>query len=324
MRRPRALVLTAGLGTRLRPLTDVRAKAAVPVNGLPLAFRVARWLAAHGFDDQIFNLHHLPHTITAALGDGAPLGARIRYSWEREVLGSAGGPRRALPLLTDGGLTQALLVNGDTLTDLDLDGLLERHAASGASVTMALIPNPNPAKYGGVVVDDGGFVSGFTRPGSTSPSFHFIGVQAIETQAFEQLEDGVKHESVGALYPALMQANARAVAAFISGAAFQDIGTPADCLETSLRLAESEGNQLIGSRADIADDVVLERCALWDDVRVERGVRLTECIVGDGASVPAGLSLARCAVVPAGSRPPAPDERVEHGLLIRPFQNPHG
>jgi NDP-sugar pyrophosphorylase family protein len=187
---------------------------------------------------------------------------------------------------------------------------------------MALIPNPNPSKYGGVLVTDDGFVAGFSRPGTAAPSFHFIGVQAIETRAFERLDDGVKHESVGALYPELMRENRQAVAAFLSDARFEDIGTPADCLQTSLRLAEREGSQLIGSRADIADDVVLERTALWDDVKVGRGVRLIECVVGDGACVPAGMTLTRCAIVPAGSRPPAPDERVERGLLIRPFHHP--
>jgi NDP-sugar pyrophosphorylase family protein len=101
MRRPPALVLTAGLGTRLRPLTYVRAKAAVPVNGEPLVRRVARWLAGRGIDEHVYNLHHHPASIAACLGDGAGLGVRVRYSWEPAVLGSAGGPRHALPLLLD-------------------------------------------------------------------------------------------------------------------------------------------------------------------------------------------------------------------------------
>src|SRR6185295_13664273 len=101
MSQPRALVLTAGLGTRLRPLTYVRAKAAVPVNGETLARRVVRWLTSFGIRDFVLNLHHLPASITASVGDGSDLGARVRYSWENPVLGSAGGPRRALPLLTD-------------------------------------------------------------------------------------------------------------------------------------------------------------------------------------------------------------------------------
>jgi len=319
MKRPPALVLTAGLGTRLRPLTDVRAKAAVPVNGEPLAHRIARWLAARGFVEQVFNLHHHPASVTKILGDGASLGVRVRYSWEHPVLGSAGGPRRALPLLTDGGSPRFLIANGDTLTDVDVDALLERHMTSGARVTMALIANPAPDKYGGVTIDDEGFVTAFTRRGAVQQSFHFIGVQVAEASVFAGLADGVAHESAGALYPAMIRGDRRAVAAFVSEAAFSDIGTPGDCLATSLALARSEGDRLVSATAEIAPDAVVERTALWDHVQVGRGARLAECIVADGARIPDAARLTRCAVVAAGSRPPADDERLENGLLIRPF-----
>src|SRR5436190_3616088 len=151
----RALVLTAGLGTRLQPLTLARAKAAAPVDGEPLPPRTIRWLVSHGIRDLLINLHHEPPSITAAVADGADLGARVRYSWESPVLGSAGGPRRALPLLRDGSSDTAfVLVNGDTLTDVDLPAMIRRHRESGARVSMALIPNPRPEKYGGVLLDE--------------------------------------------------------------------------------------------------------------------------------------------------------------------------
>ena len=141
----RALILAAGLGTRLRPLTSVRAKAAVPVNGIPLVRRVMAWLVSEGVTEQVINLHHRPASIAAVVGDGRDLGARVRYSWENPVLGSAGGPRHALPLLTDGknpGEDVFVIVNGDTLTDVRVPALMDRHLRSGARVTMALIPNP--------------------------------------------------------------------------------------------------------------------------------------------------------------------------------------
>ncbi len=100
-RAPRALLLTAGLGTRLQPLTYVRAKAAVPINGEPLVRRVIRILATAGIRDLVLNLHHRPQSIAACVGDGSDLDVRVRYSWEQPVLGSAGGPRRALPLVVD-------------------------------------------------------------------------------------------------------------------------------------------------------------------------------------------------------------------------------
>src|SRR5258708_31060609 len=152
-----ALVLAAGLGTRLQPLTLARAKAAAPVDGEALARRTIRWLAGHGIRDLVLNLHHKPESITAAVGDGGDLDVRVRYSWESPVLGSAGGPRHALPLLLDGQQRGALptfvLVNGDTLTDVDVPAMIAQHRRTGALVTMALIANPRPDKYGGGLLD---------------------------------------------------------------------------------------------------------------------------------------------------------------------------
>ena len=287
-----ALVLTAGLGTRLRPLTFVRAKAAVPVNGEPLARRVAAWLAAHGYRDLVFNLHHHPQSIAACLGDGSDLGVRLRYSWEHPVLGSAGGPRHALPLLGE----RFLIVNGDTLTDVDLPAFADAHARSGALITMALIPNPAPGKYGGVLVGDG-FVRGFTRAGSGEPSFHFIGVQMAEARAFAGVEDGVPSESVNWLYPRLLAADPRSIGAYVSNASFRDIGTPADCLRTSRELAAIEGERSVGRGTRIHPSAVVERSSLWDDVTVGPHAHVTDCIVADGVTIPEGSRFERSALV---------------------------
>jgi mannose-1-phosphate guanylyltransferase len=317
-----ALVLTAGLGTRLRPLTYVRAKAAVPVNGEPLATRVVRWLVAHGHTSLVLNLHHRPDTIARCLGDGHQLGARVRYSWEQPVLGSAGGPRRALPLLCDGDAGPFLLVNGDTLTDVDLASVRAAHDRAGALVTMSLIPNPRPDKYGGVQVSDGGWVTGFTRAGTPGDSFHFIGVQVAEPRAFADVPDGTPSESVNALYPRLMAANPRSIAAHISTASFRDIGTPADCLRTSLELAAVEGDHLAsGQRVRVAQSARLTRTAVWDDVTIGPGARLTDCIVGDGAVIPHDAHYERCAIVPvssgSGARQAGDGEWIEGELLIK-------
>jgi mannose-1-phosphate guanylyltransferase len=317
--RPRALILTAGLGTRLRPLTDVRAKAAVPVNGEPLVRRVIRWLASHEIRDLVLNLHHHPASITARIGDGHDLAVRVRYSWEQPVLGSAGGPRHALPLLVDGEGQHFLLVNGDTLTNLDPRTVLQAHVISGALVTMALIPNPMPDKYGGVRVGDDGAITGFTRPGAPGRSYHFIGVQAATASAFAGLDEGVPVSSVGNLYDKLMQDQPGSVRAFICDAGFQDIGTPADCLATSLALSKTEGDRLTSASARIHSSAHVVRTALWDDVVVADHAHLTDCIVGDGVTIPPGARFERCAIVPAGNRAPEADERLEEGLLIRPF-----
>ncbi|HSK10291.1 MAG TPA: nucleotidyltransferase family protein, partial [Vicinamibacterales bacterium] len=177
---PPCLVLTAGFGTRLRPLTCLKAKPALPVAGDPLVTRILRWLAAAGVERFVLNLHHLPETIQAVVGDGSALGVEVRYSFEDPILGSAGGVRRALPLLA---ASRVLVANGDTLTDVDLHAMLAAHAASGALVTMALVPNEEPARYGGVLVDAAGAVTGFVPRGSAPPSWHFVGVQVLEAHA---------------------------------------------------------------------------------------------------------------------------------------------
>lgn len=319
MRISHGIVLTAGLGTRLRPLTYLRAKAAVPVNGETLARRAVGWLASHGLTDLVLNLHHHPDTIAASVGDGSDLGARVRYSWEQPVLGSAGGPRHALPLVAVGH-DPFLIVNGDTLTDVDLDAMERCHRDHAALVTMALIPNPSPDKYGGVLVDDRGRVTGFTRAGHAGPSYHFIGVQIAQARVFAGLPDGVPSESVNQLYPRLMAETPGCIAAFVSEARFQDIGTPADYLRTAVELAVREGDRLISTcRTDIAPTAIVTDTAIWDDVVVGARATLAQCIVGDGVRIPSGARYERCAIVPAGDRAPAGRERVEGGLLIAPI-----
>jgi mannose-1-phosphate guanylyltransferase len=320
MTRPPALVLTAGLGTRLRPLTYLRAKGAVPVNGEALAARVARWLAGRGITRQVFNLHHHPASIASVIGDGEALGIEVRYSWENPVLGSAGGPRHALPLLEDHGSPDSLIVNGDTLTNVDIDALLDTHRRTGAQVTMALIPNPAPDRYGGVLVDDQGAVTGFSRRGTVPESYHFIGVQVVQNRVFAGLPDGVPDESVGRLYPAIMKTEPGAVRAFVSHASFRDIGTPYDYLQTSVDLALEEGDRLVSRRADVHPSASFERTVVWDDVTVGPGARLVNCIVGDGARIPAGMTYRDCTIIGAHRFSPAPDERLAGGLLLRPIR----
>lgn len=308
----RALVLTAGLGTRLWPLTVLRAKPAVPVAGQPLVRRILAWLAAQGLRDVVLNLHHRPETITAVVGDGSDLGLRVRYSWEQPLLGSAGGPRRALPLL---GAERFCIVNGDTLTDVTLAAIADAHARSGALVTMGLVPNPRPDKYGGVIVRDG-WVAGFTPPGASESTYHFIGVQFAEACVFADLPDGEPAQSVSGVYRALLAARERAIAAFVCDAPFHDIGTTADYLRTSLELARLDGSLLIGVRNRIAPSARLVRTAVWDDVVIGEGVELSDCVVGDGVCVPAGTRLAKRVLVPAGrveARPGA--ERIGDRLV---------
>ncbi|HTM02431.1 MAG TPA: NDP-sugar synthase [Vicinamibacterales bacterium] len=280
-----ALVLTAGLATRLRPLSLVRAKGAVPVAGLTITERILRSLAAAGVRDAVLNLHHLPDTLTRRIGDGTGLGLRVRYSWESPVLGSAGGPRRALPLL---GSRRFLIVNGDVLTNLDFSALIADHDGSGALATLAVVPNTEPDKYDGLAVDAAGNVTGRVMRGTGQPSFHFVGPQVVECDAFASVPPDVPYETVATLYPALIARRPGAVRAFRCDAEYHDIGTPADYLATSLLIGEREGVALdVGRHCRISPAARLQRSVLWDDVVVEDGVLLRETIVTDRVRVPA-------------------------------------
>ena len=298
---PPALVLTAGLGTRLRPLTLVRAKPAVPIAGEPLVRRIIRWLRAKGISDLVLNLHHLPETIASAVGDGTDLDVRVRYSWEQpEVLGTAGGPRRALPLVGGGTF---LIVNGDTLTDVDVPALVTTHQASDALVTLALVPNDQPHKYGGVVVDAGSRVTGFVRPGAPAADsrlraarfgaaglYHFVGVQAVEPSAFEGVPDNTSANSIGDVYDRLIARRPGAVRGFVTRAAFWDVGTIADYWNTSAALGAPAPP---GRNTRIDPTARVETSILWDDVEIGGHAVLEECIVTDGAVVPDGARYRR-------------------------------
>jgi NDP-sugar pyrophosphorylase family protein len=295
-----ALLLTAGLGTRLRPLTSVRAKPAVPVAGEPIVRRIIRWLARQHVADLVLNLHHLPQTLSALVGDGSDLGVRVRYSWEQpEVLGSAGGPRHALSIIDS---DTFFLVNGDTMTDLALEPLADAHQKSGALVTMALVPNREPNRYGGVTLTPDGSFSGFVSRGEGAlGSYHFIGVQAVHAAAFGAMPDG-RVTNIHSVYHALAEANPGCVRGHLCDAAFWDIGTPADYWETNAAFLGSEPpERAYGRRARIDPTSTITGSILWDDVEVEGRAVVEDCIVTDGVIVPAGSTYRRAILLRDGN-----------------------
>lgn len=285
-----ALLLTAGLGTRLRPLTAVRAKPAIPVAGMPIVARIMTWLGEAGIRDVVLNLHHLPESIAAVVGDGSRLGVRARYSWEQpEVLGSAGGPRQALAIV---GADTFVIVNGDTLTNLALPPLLDAHAASGALVTMAVVPNTRPQHYSGLRVADDGAVLGVVPRGSSEASFHFIGVQVTHRDAFAGAPPGRPSNSVGDVYARLIAARPGSIRAQACEAGFWDIGTVADYWHTSHAFAREEGIDT-NAGAQLADGARVTASIVWSDVHVGPGASIDHCIVTDGVRVGAGAGYAR-------------------------------
>jgi NDP-sugar pyrophosphorylase family protein len=214
-----------------------------------------------------------------------------------------------------------IIVNGDTLTDVDVRALVDDHRRSRALVTIAVVPNTEPQKYSGIALDDDGNFTGVVTRGATEPSWHMIGVQAAEADAFLSLPDNVPHESIRQLYPSLVAARPGAVRGFRTTAEFFDIGTPADYLHTSLMLADREGVDLVArSNAAIQPGARVERSILWDDVVVGEGSRLRECIVTDGVRVPADTSWHGVTIRVANGEL-SPGERVIDGLAIGPVDH---
>jgi NDP-sugar pyrophosphorylase family protein len=310
-----ALLLAAGLGTRLDPLTRLVAKPAVPLGRRTLAEHVLAWLHNQAVHDVVVNLHHLPSSLTGVLGDGAHLGLSIRYSWEQTVLGSAGGPRRALALLDS---DPFLIVNGDTLCDVEIAPMLDAHRTSGADVTMAVVPNPAPGHYGGVLAEDDHVVRGFIPRGHTEPSWHFVGVQIVNKRTFAGLEDGVPAETVAGIYRDVVQSDPGRVHIWPVTTAFLDIGTPRDYLAAALRQPE-----VLPAGVVVPESSSLTRCAVWPGVVIEDHVRLEDCIVAGPLHVPCGLETSAAILVPASVARPDDRMRVQGDLAIYPLDIEH-
>ena len=303
----RAMVLTAGLGTRLRPLTDVRAKPAIPVGGEPMIRRIVRWLSSQGVIDLVLNLHHRPDTLTAAVGDGSDLAARVRYSWEGpQVLGTAGGPRQALTMV---GADTFFVINGDTIAEMDLQRIADAHADSGALVTLGLVPNRDFHRYGGVQVNGRDRVTGFVGRGpSARGSWHFVGVQVAHASVFAPLPGGVRLDSIGGVYNELVQARPGSIQAFRCDVQFWDVGTPADYWHTSRAFSARSGSAegvTVGCDAVIDPSARIRDSILWDAVEVGANACVEECIVTDGARVPAGVRYRRAIVTRRDGDPTA-------------------
>jgi mannose-1-phosphate guanylyltransferase len=267
----------------------VRAKPAIPVAGEPMIVRILRYLRAQGVTDCVLNLHHRPETLTAVVGDGSDLGVRVRYSWEQpRILGSAGGPRHALPLLDEDPL---LIVNGDTLTDIALADLERAHAATDAVATLALVRNTEHLRYGGVQLDDDRRVTAFVPRGpAAAGSYHFVGLQVAHRSAFASLSDGEPANTIGGVYDTLIASRAGSVAGFVTTAEFWDVGTVDDYWQMSDAFAarERRGDVVCGRAASIHRDARITRSILWDDVAVGAGAVVDRCVLTDHVRVAAG------------------------------------
>ena len=188
----RAMILAAGLGTRLRPLTNTIPKPLLPVGGTPLIVWNLLLLKRHGFRQVVINLHHLGPMIEQALGSGSKFGIRIMYSHEPVILGTGGGIKQAEPHFSG---ESVLILNGDTLAELDLEALCDFHRTRNAAATLVLREDSDAARWGLVEVGDEGRILRITGKGlvgsASAASRMFAGIHILHPRLLRDVPKGV-------------------------------------------------------------------------------------------------------------------------------------
>ncbi|HUA11141.1 MAG TPA: NDP-sugar synthase [Solirubrobacteraceae bacterium] len=307
----RAMVLAAGLGTRLRPLTYEITKPMVPVIDRPVMEHILELLARHGIGEVIANLHYFPDSIRDFFGD------RIAYRYEAELLGTAGGVRACADFLGDEAF---LIISGDALTDIDLTALARRHREAGGIATLAVKQVTDTREYGVVVHDHAGRVTGFQeKPSPDEARSHLgnCGIYVFDPAIFDYFPDRPFADWAQDVFPALLDADVPFHIHEVHGY-WNDIGSLAelrqgtfDALRGEVRLElegreeqpgltlapgarlgegiEVEGQAWIGRRASVADEArLLGPVVVGDGASVGAGAQLRETILLPGAQVDAG------------------------------------
>lgn len=220
----RAFLLAAGLGTRLRPLTEKTPKPLLPVGGVPLIFFALARLRRHDITQVGINLHHLGEQIPALLGDGAKLGLRIRYFREEKLLGTGGAIRNAREFLEG---EPFLLWNADTILDIDLGQLIAAHREHAGVATLALSSRASVEEFGGLRYDELGKIRGLQAAGVAlaDRAAVFAGASILDPEIFSFLERGGETPCIlrQGVLPAIEAG--KAAHAWICDGYFADLGT---------------------------------------------------------------------------------------------------
>jgi mannose-1-phosphate guanylyltransferase len=315
----RAMVMAAGLGTRLRPITWEIPKPVVPVCNRPIVEHLLRLLASHGVEETIANLHWFPDTVKAHLGDGSRFGVDLSYRYEEELLGTAGGVRNVADFLTAGDDETFLVLAGDALTDVDLTRLAAAHRANDGIATLAVKKVSDVSQYGVIVTGADGRVQGFQEkpdPAEALSDLVNCMIYAFSGEIFDYFPDSDPVDFALDVFPALLEAdvpfyvheidrywndigtlpelingNIDALTGTVSvdpaGAVIDGDGSREDGFELEGRALIAEGAQ-IGPGAQLAGPLVIGPGSV-----IGAGARVSESILLPGAEVPAGGVLAR-------------------------------
>ena len=278
------MVLAAGLGTRLRPLTLEIPKPIAPVLGQPLCGYVIEFLRLHGATEFLLNLHHGPDIIRKTIDSWTKNRFPMEYAFEPEILGTGGGIRNARKFLQTGTFVAA---NSDVIARFPLDQAIAQHRKTKALATLVLFPDP-ARRYTPVRVREDGKISGFgaeAPPGATEG--FFTGYQIAEPELLGKIPPVGPSCIVRHTYAPLIAAKAP-IFAFMASGFFLDFGAPADYLSGVISLL-GENRSYVSPQADVAanavvgPDAVVESGALVGD-----GARVRRAIIWPGANVPTG------------------------------------
>jgi mannose-1-phosphate guanylyltransferase len=322
------MVLAAGLGTRLRPITYAMPKPMVPVLNRPVMEHIVRLLARHGFQRTIANLHWFPDLIETHFGDGSRFGVELTYSPEEQLLGTSGGVRNAAEFLGD----SFLIISGDALTDLDLGAMREFHESHDGVATLATKRVADTSQFGVAITSADGRIQGFQEkpdPAEALSDLANCGIYMFRSEIFDFFPPAGTSKAAGPddppgfadwamdVFPRLLESDVPFYSHEID-AYWNDIGNLEELRESTLDAldgtvaVEREGELVDGFRSGAPQDeegpllgpVLLgEGCEIGDDVRVDgpsvigdgarigTGSRLREVIVLPGAEVPAGSVL---------------------------------
>lgn len=306
----RAMILSAGYGTRLWPLTEDRTKPAIPILGKPLVGYVAEYLARYGCDEIVVNLHHRPQSVRRALGDGGKFGVKLHYVEEPEILGTSGGIGNARALL-DG--ETFIVINGKIITDIDVHAALATHRSAKALATLVVLPNAACERFSTVKVRDG-FLKGFGgMPDAKEyvgqdPPLMFTGIQILEPAIFDYIPKGVFSHSTTDVYPQAVAAG-EPIAVHVAEGNWYELSTIQRYLEISLQLLSQTGADIsTGVNCRISAGAEVNQAILWDNVIVEDGARVNRGILADNVKIPGDAVIENAAVVCAslvkGTEPP--------------------
>jgi len=305
----RAMIVAAGLGTRLRPLSELRPKPAVPVRGIPLVAYPLALLDHAGVREVTLNVHHRPEQLIAAAEAWRPPGVALRFSHEPTLLDTGGGIARVADFLRES--DPCLLLGGDMVLDLDLPGVIAAHQRSGRAVTAVLRRDARSREFGTIGVDRTGRIRRIGRRfdlGGEVDSGVYTWLNVVSARAFDFLPDREVFSHLDDWWAPELARGSDAIGALVLGpesCCWEPVGTLAEYLNANFALpalsfldvdarARAAGTRLlpglvIGAGAELAAGAHLDRVVVWDGERVPAGTIGSEGVFAGGRFHPCAL-----------------------------------